>query len=146
MLVTMLYRLAGSPEVATGSASDRLRRLPPTPSWYADAVVWADQNGLFEALALETLDADAVITREELAEMLYAYEVATGAEAVEDAELTWADAAEVSADAVSAVAYCTDAGLMNGVSDTEFDPDGSATRAMCATVLTRLVPAEGEAA
>ena len=139
MMVTMLYRLAGSPEV-TGSASDVFADAEDD-SWYSDAVVWADQNGLFEALALETLDADAVITREELAEMLYAYEVATGAEAVEDAELTWADAAEVSADAVSAVAYCTDAGLMNGVSDTEFDPDGSATRAMCATVLVRLFEA-----
>ena len=30
-------------------------------------------------------------------------------------------------------------GLMVGVSDTEFDPDGSATRAMVATVLARLV-------
>ena len=30
---------------------------------------------------------------------------------------------------------------MNGVSDTEFDPDGSATRAMCATVLVRLFEA-----
>ena len=139
MMVTMLYRLAGSPEV-TGSASDVFADAEDD-SWYSDAVVWADQNGLFEALALETLDADAVITREELAEMLYAYEVAAGAEAVEDAELTWADAAEVSADAVSAVAYCTDAGLMNGVSDTEFDPDGSATRAMCATVLVRLFEA-----
>ena len=35
---------------------------------------------------------------------------------------------------------------MTGVTDTEFGPAGSATRAMGATVLTRLVPAEGEAA
>ena len=33
---------------------------------------------------------------------------------------------------------------MNGVSDTEFDPAGSATRAMCATVLVRLFDAAAE--
>ena len=40
---------------------------------------------------------------------------------------------------MDAVAYCTNEALMVGVSDTEFDPDGSATRAMVATVLARLV-------
>ena len=36
------------------------------------------------------------------------------------------------------IAYCLDHGLMNGVSDTEFDPDGTLTRAMLVTVLWRL--------
>ena len=36
------------------------------------------------------------------------------------------------------IAYCLDYGLMNGVSDTEFDPDGTLTRAMLVTVLWRL--------
>lgn len=35
------------------------------------------------------------------------------------------------------IAYCYSAGLMNGVSDTEFDPDGTLTRAMLATILWR---------
>ncbi len=35
------------------------------------------------------------------------------------------------------IAYCLDHGLMNGVSDTEFDPDGTLTRAMVVTVLWR---------
>ena len=35
------------------------------------------------------------------------------------------------------IAYCLDHGLMNGVSDTEFDPDGTLTRAMLVTVLWR---------
>ena len=35
------------------------------------------------------------------------------------------------------IAYCLDHGLMNGVSDMEFDPDGTLTRAMLVTVLWR---------
>ncbi len=34
--------------------------------------------------------------------------------------------------------YCVENRLMNGVSDTEFDPDGTLTRAMVATILWRL--------
>lgn len=42
-----------------------------------------------------------------------------------------------------AVAFCRENGLMNGMSDTEFDPQGTMTRAMLATVLYRM---EGEPA
>ena len=46
---------------------------------------------------------------------------------------------DVSADAdyAQAVDWCVDEGLMNGVGDDRFDPDGSMTRAMLATVLYR---------
>ena len=142
MLVAMVYQLEGSPEVE-GSASELFTDVADD-AWYADALVWASQNGLLEGFEGETFDSETVITREELAEMLYAYELYTGVEAPETAELTWADADAVSADAVDAVAYCTESGLMNGVSDTEFDPAGSATRAMCATVLVRLFDAAAE--
>lgn len=46
---------------------------------------------------------------------------------------------DVSADApyAQAVAWCRETGLMNGVSDTAFDPDGALTRATAAAVLYR---------
>jgi len=52
---------------------------------------------------------------------------------------------DVSADATyaEAVAWCYGKGLMNGVSADRFDPDGTLTRAMAATILYR---AEGEPA
>lgn len=37
-----------------------------------------------------------------------------------------------------AVAYAYENGLMNGISDTQFDPDGTTTRGMMATILYRL--------
>ena len=144
MLVAMVYQLEGSPEVE-GAASELFSDVADD-AWYADAIVWADQNGLLEGYEGETFDADTVITREDVAVMLYAYELYNGAEEVTDAELTWADAADVTEDAVAAVAYCTESGLMNGVTETEFAPDGSATRAQCATVLVRLFEAASEEA
>lgn len=41
------------------------------------------------------------------------------------------------ADYAKAVAWCVENGLMNGTSDNTFDPDGSMTRSMLATVLYR---------
>lgn len=138
MLVSLIYQLEGSPEVE-GAASELFSDVADD-AWYASALVWASQNGLLEGFVDgETFGAEEAITREELAEMLYAYALYEGEAAVENAELAWADAADVSEDAVDAVAYCTNEALMVGVSDTEFDPDGSATRAMVATVLARLV-------
>ena len=144
MLVAMVYQLEGSPEVE-GAASELFTDVADD-AWYADALVWCSANGLLEGFEGETFDADTVITREDVAVMLYAYELYNGAEEVTDAELTWADAADVTEDAVAAVAYCTESGLMNGVTETEFAPDGSATRAQCATVLVRLFEAASEEA
>ena len=144
MLVAMVYQLEGSPEVE-GAASELFTDVADD-AWYADALVWCGANGLLEGFEGETFDADTVITREDVAVMLYAYELYNGAEEVTDAELTWADAADVTEDAVAAVAYCTESGLMNGVTETEFAPDGSATRAQCATVLVRLLEAASEEA
>lgn len=144
MLVAMVYQLEGSPEVE-GAASELFTDVADD-AWYADALVWCSANGLLEGFEGETFDADTVITREDVAVMLYAYELYNGAEEVADAELTWADASDVSEDAVAAVAYCTESGLMNGVTETEFAPDGSATRAQCATVLVRLFEAASEEA
>ena len=144
MLVAMVYQIEGSPEVE-GAASELFTDVADD-AWYADALVWCSANGLLEGFEGETFDADTVITREDVAVMLYAYELYNGAEEVTDAELTWADAADVTEDAVAAVAYCTESGLMNGVTETEFAPDGSATRAQCATVLVRLLEAASEEA
>ena len=81
------------------------------------------------------------ITREQLAAILYRYAVYKGLEAVNLAEnLTgFDDAASVSDYAVSAMNWAVGAGLMNGVTDTELQPQGTATRAQVATMLMRFI-------
>ena len=136
MLVTMLYRLEGSPEVET-AVSDVFTDCADG-EWYADAVIWANANGIVEGRSETEFAPNDTMTRQEMAAILYRYEVFKGAEEVDAAELEYADADAIADWAESAVVYCTDAGLMSGVSDTEFAPAGSATRAMGATVLMRL--------
>ena len=136
MLVTMLYRLEGSPEVET-AVSDVFTDCADG-EWYADAVIWANANGIVEGRSETEFAPNDTMTRQEMAAILYRYEVFKGAEEVDAAELEYADADAIADWAESAVVYCTDAGLMSGVRDTEFAAAGSANRATGATVLMRL--------
>ena len=139
MLVTMLYRLEGSPEVE-GSVSEVFADCKDT-AYYAKAVLWASQNNIVSGRGESAFAPLATMTRQEMAVILYNYSVFKGAAEVTEPELAYADAAAVASWATAAVAYCGEAGLMTGVTDTEFAPAGSANRAMGATVLVRLVEA-----
>ena len=136
MLVTMLYRLEESPAV-TGKVSDVFTDCTDGV-WYADAVLWASQNGIVNGLTPTTFGPTATLTRQQMATILYNYAVMNGATAVTEPKLTFTDAAEVSDWALDGVYFCTAQGIMNGVSETVFDPDGTANRAMGATVLDRI--------
>lgn len=139
MLVTMLYRLEGSPEVE-GNVSEVFADCKDT-AYYAKAVLWASQNNIVSGRGESAFAPLATMTRQEMAVILYNYSVFKGAAEVTEPELAYADADAVASWATAAVAYCGEAGLMTGVTDTEFAPAGSANRAMGATVLVRLVEA-----
>lgn len=84
--------------------------------------------------------ANDPITREQLAAMLYrftqeqGYDVSIG----EDANiLSYTDAFDVAEYAISAMQWACGAGIINGTGATTLSPDGSATRAQVAVILTR---------
>lgn len=139
MLVTMLYRMEGSPAVE-GKVSEVFADCKDG-SYYADAVLWASQNKIVSGRGESAFEPLATMTRQEMAVILYNYSVFKGAAEVTEPELTYADAESVASWAAAAVDYCTDAKLMNGVTDTTFDPAGSANRAMGATVMVRILEA-----
>ena len=139
MLVTMLYRMEGSPAVE-GNVSEIFTDCKDG-SYYANAVLWAYENKIVSGRGETSFEPLATMTRQEMAVILYNYSVFKGAAEVTEPELTYADAEAVASWAAAAVDYCTDAKLMNGVTDTTFDPAGSANRAMGATVLVRLMEA-----
>ena len=69
MVVTIIYRLAGSPGVSgTSDFTD-----VPAGAWYSDAVTWAAKRGIVEGMTATTFDPNDAVTREELAAMLYRY-------------------------------------------------------------------------
>ncbi|MGN1001901.1 MAG: S-layer homology domain-containing protein [Oscillospiraceae bacterium] len=130
MVVTVLYRLAGSPEV---SGSNRFTDL--TQDWYKDAVQWAVENGITDGESETRFDPDAPATREMLATFLYRY---VKAEPVQADLSGYSDAEQISDWAADAMAWANAQGIITGVTETTLVPDGASSRAVLATVLARL--------
>ena len=100
-------------------------------SWVDIARDWAMANGISDGT-----DPNRSVTREQLATMLWRYagEPATAANLA-----GYSDGASVSAYAVDAMSWCVEHMIITGVTDTTLVPQGTATRAQCATMLMRFV-------
>ena len=136
MLVTVLYRMAGAPEVTgEGKFAD-----VAASDWYAAAVKWAADNGIVDGVSDSAFAPKANITREQLAAMLYRFaqymKYASGDTAALD---KFEDAASVSDWAEAAMQWAVGAGLVSGRTDTTIVPGGTATRAEAATLLMRFM-------
>ena len=140
MLVTVLYRMEGSPSVKglknnfTDVADD---------TWYTDAVVWANQNGVVNGVTETTFQPKTNITREQVAAILYRYAKNKGYDVTAAANLAdFPDHDDVSAYAETAMAWANAAGLITGSGSGEaiyLNPRDSATRAQVAAILMRFV-------
>ena len=131
-LVTTLYRVAGSPDVED---LENPFEDVADDTWYTDAVIWAANNGVVNGTSETTFTPNALITREQLAAILYRY---SGAEAVEEDYLKdFSDADAISAYAVEAMNWAVAKGLITGMGDGTLAPRGTATRAQVATILMR---------
>ena len=142
MLVTVLYRLAGSPEVE-GKVSEVFTDCADG-SYYANAVLWASQKGIVNGYG-DTFKPNNAVTRQEMAKILYGYDkvMEKGGDVV-TIELTYTDLSTIANWALEGVNYCTAAGYMSG-SNNQFNPKGNAVRAMTAQVLMNMT-VEKEAA
>ena len=141
MLVTVLYRNAGEPEVSANASFADV----DADSWYAKAVVWAEANGIVNGVSDTEFAPNANITREQIATIMYRYAQYNGDDvtAVADIE-AYADAANVSDYAVDAMKYAVGSGLINGKTETTLNPQDNATRAEIATILKRFIEANAE--
>ena len=136
MLVTVLYRMAGSPEV-TGKVSEKFTDCTDG-SWYADAVLWASANKIVDGYEDGTYKPTKAISRQEMAKVLYGYDKIGGKTADGITEkLTYTDVDAIGEWALESVTYCTAAGYLAG-SNGAFNPKGTATRAMGAKVLMNM--------
>ena len=140
MVVTILWRLAGSPEPeAAPSFSD-----VTADSWYTDAVAWASENGIVKGYSDTVFAPDDTVTREQLATILYRYVQHTGGgfQGAWAFPLDYADADQVSDWAYEAMCWCTMKGIINGVGGNALNPQGSATRAEVAQILMNFSAAD----
>ena len=136
MLVTVLYRMAGSPKVE-GKVSEKFSDCTDG-SWYADAVLWASANKDVDGYEDGTFKPTKSITRQEMAKVLYGYDKIGGktAEGITE-KLTYTDLDAIADWALEAVTYCTAEKYLAG-SNGAFSPKGTATRAMGAKVLMNM--------
>ena len=132
-LVTVLHRLAGSPE-ATGSSFQDV----PQGRYYTEAVAWAKETGLVNGVTAERFCPNHPVTREQFAAILYRYAQHQGQDVSNQADLSaYLDTEKLSNYAQAPMAWAVAEGLIRGVSDTALCPKASTTRAQAAVILVR---------
>lgn len=111
-------------------------------TWYTDAVLWANDNQIVTGYTHNGLFGPAdMITREQIAVMMYRYAKMQGEDVDSSAELTnYPDASEVSMFAREAMEWTVAEGIITGKEDGRIlDPQSYATRAECATIIMRYI-------
>ena len=132
-MVTMLYRLAGTPKV---SGSNHFTDVQ-NGKWYTDAIVWASEVGITEGITNTTFAPGKPMTREQMVTFLYRYAKWSGKDVSASADLSkFADHKDVRPFAQDAMAWAVAEGLVEGM-DGRLYPANTTTRAQAATVLMR---------
>ena len=132
MVVTILWRLEGEP----ASGYDMDYSDVAGGAWYAGAVRWATEHGIVNGSEGQFYPG-GIVTREQLAAMLYRYAQYKGYDLTAGGDLSgFADAGAVSGWAETSLAWAVGQGLLQG-SDSQVDPQGSAIRAQTAAILMR---------
>jgi uncharacterized repeat protein (TIGR02543 family) len=133
MIVTILYRLVGCPDI-----ENRIWGYPyadvDSTAYYGTAVYWARLSGIVAGYSSELFGPNDPITREQFAVMLYRF---AGQPSVPDLTLTFSDADQVSGYASDAMRWAVGAGIISGKGNGILDPKGDATRAQAAAMLMR---------
>ncbi|HMM07048.1 MAG TPA: D-alanyl-D-alanine carboxypeptidase family protein [Clostridiales bacterium] len=137
MLMTVLYRGAGSPAV---SAKNPFFDVAAA-TWYTDAVLWGVEKGIAAGYEDGSFRPGSDVSRQELMVFLYRFLSVQGKVTNENGEAalyhSFDDVTNVGSWAVKAGVFCTSWGLING-SDGYLLPLDSSTRAQIAMVLLRL--------
>ncbi len=133
-MVSMLYRMAGSPDVTGMEHSftdvDENR-------WYVEAVLWAANNGITDGVTETMFAPNHPMTREQMVTFLHRYAKLDGKDMEASADLSqYADAKNLHEYAKESMAWAVAEGLIEGMDDRLY-PVKTATRAQAATVVMR---------
>ncbi len=128
-LVTILYREAGEPSVE--GLSNPFTDLQW--DWYKPAILWAANEGIVNGMTETTFEPDRPITREQIATILWR----ANGKPESEAGLSFADAAQISDYAVTAMRWAVETELFQGDDLGLLRPADYATRAELSAVLMR---------
>ena len=136
MMETILWRMEGSPVPKGKNSFTDVE----AGKWYADAITWTAENGIFAGYSKDKFGPDDPITREQLAAIFYRYADYKGYDLTVKGDLDkFKDADKITDYAKTAMQWAVGSGLVKGKSGNLLDPQGTATRAEIAAMLHRFI-------
>ena len=147
--ITMLYRVAGSPEVEIPEGKTEIELgftdADTISDEYKMAVAWGVQNGIIKGYEDDTFRPNQAISRAQMATMLYRYLTLEDVWGAAPDELKKAydftDKDDIAAPFVEAVNYMANMEFIKGFGDGHFGPNETVTRGQAATVFARIFDA-----
>ncbi len=139
MFVTVLYRIENQPEASASTFSD-----VESGSYYEKAVAWGYENKIVNGVSDTEFAPHNNITREQMAAMMFRYAQYKGIDTSVGENtniLSYNDFNVISEYAISAIQWACGAHIMNGETESTFNPKNISTRAQAATVFMRVVEA-----
>lgn len=134
----ILHRMEDEPDVTYSKEFPDIAK----GIWYTDAVLWANKQGIVTGYTdTGTFRPAEYISREQMAVMMYRYANYLGCNTSERADISsYADGSSVSGYAKEAMQWAVANGIITGKSNgTYLEPQGTAKRAECATIISRFV-------
>ncbi len=122
-IVQILYNIAGQPEVEDVKVD----------GWFGVPATWAMNKGIVAGYADGGFRGDDPVTREQLVTILWAFE---GAPVITGTELGYADKDKIQEYAINAFLWAKAEGILGGKPGNLADPQGTATRAEIATIIS----------
>ena len=136
MMATILWRMEGSlaPKGENSFTDVEAGR------WYADAITWTTENGIFAGYSKDKFGPDDPITREQLTAIFYRYADYKGYKLTVTGNLDkFEDADKITDYAKMVMQWAVGNGLIKGKSENLLDPQGTATRAEISAMLHRFI-------
>ncbi len=139
MIVSVLYRIAGSP---APKGDNPFTDLQADQTWYHDAVIWAYENNIVSGTGATTFSPTGSVTREQMATFISRFAKFMGYDIETENDISsFPDFASVNSWAVDGLAWANENGIITGATGaggvTILAPQGEATREQVATILMR---------
>ena len=134
MIVTILYRLEGSPAITGKHGFNDVK----TGNWYDNAVAWAAANGIVTGYSDTEFGPSNNITREQMAAIMHRYANYKKYNTSKAGDLSaFSDKASVSSYAAESMSWAVGSGIISGKGGGNLVPRAGATRAEAAAILQR---------
>jgi len=140
MMITVLYRAEGEPEVTGETTFEDIDEN----AYYANAVVWGQQNGIIKGYSETEYAPEQDILREQIAAIMHRYAQYKGYDVSVGENtniLSYDDFDSISEYAIPSMQWAVGSGMIKGRTESTLNPDAFATRVEIAAMLHRFIEA-----